>query len=206
VSSERPHVRGGRGHLVVLEGIDGAGKSTQATVLAAALREQGWTVRESREPTRGVHGQALRDSATSGRLTLSEELRLLELDRREHVRDLIEPTLQAGELVLLDRYYFSTAAYQGARGADPLEIIAHHETFAPRPTLTMILDLSPEVSMRRVAHRGMADAFEGLGDLRRCRAIYRQLVAADVVLVDADVPSDRLTAQLLDLTLGRIGR
>ncbi|MEO0603233.1 MAG: dTMP kinase [Myxococcota bacterium] len=187
------------GWLFVIEGIDGTGKSTQVAALAAWLRDQGWVVHERREPTQGPHGRALRASAATGRLSLDEELRLLELDRREHVRDVIGPALDAGEIVVLDRYYFSTAAYQGARGADPAAIVAHHETFAPRPDLTVVLDLDPETSRARIARRGALDAFEDLENLRLCRAIFRSLLAPDVVLLDASSSPEAVTEALVGL-------
>lgn len=188
-----------RGRLFVVEGIDGTGKSTQVAALAAWLGGLGFVVRARREPTMGPHGRALRESATTGRLSLDEELRLLELDRREHVTEVIAPALAAGEVVILDRYYFSTAAYQGARGADPAAIVAHHETFAPRPDLTFVLDLDPEASRARIEERGELDAFEALEDLRRCRAIFHSLLADDVIAIDADRTPEALTVHLAQL-------
>ncbi|MEM6931688.1 MAG: dTMP kinase [Myxococcota bacterium] len=194
------------GWLFVIEGIDGTGKSTQVAALAAWLRDQGWVVHERREPTQGPHGQALRASAATGRRSLDEELRLLELDRRDHVRDVIRPALEAGEIVVLDRYYFSTAAYQGARGADPSAIVAHHETFAPRPDLTVVLDLDPEASRARIARRGALDAFEDLENLRICRDIFRSLLARDVVLVDAASSPEAVTEELVGLVRPLLSR
>ena len=130
------------GHLIILEGIDGTGKSTQAKLLANSLRDQGHRVVLSREPTDGACGRRLRESATTGRLSPEEELQLFHQDRREHVETLIEPSLHGGEIVILDRYYFSTMAYQGVRGFDPQEIRRVNEEFAPQPDLLLLLDLS----------------------------------------------------------------
>ncbi|MEN0065633.1 MAG: dTMP kinase [Myxococcota bacterium] len=184
------------GRLFVLEGIDGTGKTTQVAALTAWLRGLGLVVQARREPTMGPHGRRLRESAKTGRLSVEEELRLLELDRRAHVTDVIGPALVRGEVVVLDRYYFSTAAYQGARGADPAEIVRHHESFAPRPDLTLVLDLAPETSRQRIVGRGEVDAFEGLEDLRRCRTIFQSLLADDVRLFDASVSPEELTPDL----------
>src|SRR5689334_18751024 len=118
-----------RGFLLVIEGIDGAGKSTLQRQLAEWCRGAGLQVITSREPTDGPHGRALRESARSGRLALQDELDLFLKDRREHVETLIRPALERGDVVILDRYYFSTAAYQGARGLDPAEIIQANEAF-----------------------------------------------------------------------------
>src|SRR6266550_1777 len=111
------------GFLLVLEGIDGAGKSTLLHKLAEYCAGRGLAVVVSKEPTDGPWGRKLRESAQSGRLSLEEELELFLKDRAEHVKGLILPALSEGKVVLLDRYYLSTAAYQGARGADPVRIL-----------------------------------------------------------------------------------
>ena len=111
------------GLFIVLEGIDGAGKSTQIRCLTEKLAASGRPPVVSREPTDGPHGRRLRESATRGRLSAEEELATFLADRREHVSNLILPSLAAGKVVVLDRYYFSTAAYQGARGFDWREIV-----------------------------------------------------------------------------------
>src|SRR5262245_41663250 len=105
----------GRGILVAVEGIDGAGKSTLADWLVARLYAHGFDVLRTREPTGGPWGQKLRASMTQGRLSPKEELRAFVEDRREHVEQEIRPALADGRVVVIDRYYFSTAAYQGAR-------------------------------------------------------------------------------------------
>lgn len=169
-----------KGRLIVFEGIDGGGKSTQLQTLAARLEQTGREVICSREPTRGQHGMALRRSMAEGRLNLEEELRLFLADRREHVETLIAPALARGALVLLDRYYFSTVAYQGARGIDPETLLASNEAFAPPPDLLIILDLSPEDGLTRVRQgRGQApDTFEVPELLKRSRQIFLTLAAS----------------------------
>ncbi|MCX7017301.1 MAG: dTMP kinase, partial [Candidatus Sumerlaeota bacterium] len=124
-----------RGLLVVLEGIDGTGKSTQARRLAEALEARGHTTRVLREPTDGPHGSELRRMAREGRTDPQRERALFIADRREDVERNIRPALARGEIVVMDRYYFSTVAYQGARGLDPDELRAENEAFAPKPDL-----------------------------------------------------------------------
>ncbi len=134
--------------------------------------ERGVACVTSREPTNGPAGRALRESATHGRLSLEEELELFCRDRAEHVEQVIRPALAAGKIVLLDRYYLSTAAYQGARGADPAAIIARNEEFAPRPDLVLLLDVDPGSGLGRVRGRGdVPDAFEREDALREVRRI-----------------------------------
>src|SRR5262245_60816806 len=131
------------GILVAIEGIDGAGKTTQAEMIEQRLATAGFEVIRAKEPTAGRYGQQLRDSATSGRLPPEQELELFLADRREHVVTTIQPALEAGKVVILDRYYFSMAAYQGARGMDPEAILAVNETFAPPPDLLVLLRVTP---------------------------------------------------------------
>lgn len=187
-----------KGLLIALEGIDGTGKSTLQTALAEALSAAGWTVCCSREPTAGVHGQRLREAARVQRLAPEEEVELLLADRREHVEQLIAPALARGEAVILDRYYYSTAAYQGAAGLDPAELIKLNETIAPRPDLVVILDLPPEQALQRIAGRGEAtDEFERIDNLRRARAIFLALKGPQFLVLDARERTEASVAAVL---------
>jgi dTMP kinase len=174
------------GLLVAIEGIDGAGKSTLLPALREFCVQLGYEVISSREPTDGPWGRKLRESATTGRLSLREELDLFLDDRREHVAQKIRPALEAGKIVLLDRYYFSTAAYQGARGADPAAIVAENEQFAPPPDLVLLLDLDPQAGLSRVRVRGDApNEFEREEELRKVREIFAGLTEEFICRIDA---------------------
>lgn len=176
------------GLFVVLEGIDGTGKSTQIRGLADRLSQAGVPHVVSREPTDGPHGRRLRESAARGRLSAEEELATFLADRREHVAELILPSLAAGKVVVLDRYYFSTAAYQGARGFDWREILRANEEFAPEPDLLFWFDLTPKLSQERIGIRGEGvNDFERLDSLRSVAAIYREIARTQpyVYRVDA---------------------
>jgi dTMP kinase len=169
-----------KGIFIVLEGIDGTGKSTQAARLADWFRERGRVVVQSREPTDGPWGKKLRESAATGRLAPEDELAYFLNDRRQHVAGVISPALAAGNVVILDRYYFSTMAYQGARGFDPAEIRRRNEEFAPVPDLLLILDLDVDTALGRIGARGdLANEFEKRGNLIRCREIFRSLADED---------------------------
>ena len=187
------------GFLLVIEGIDGAGKSTLQRRLAEWCRERGLGVVTSREPTDGPHGRALRESARSGRLGIEEELQLFLKDRREHVENLIRPALDRGEMVILDRYYFSTAAYQGARGLDPAEIIRSNECFAPTPDLVLLLDLDPASGRARIGQRsGAPDGFEGAADLAEVRRIFLSLDQPFIRKIDAARDPERVCNDALE--------
>jgi dTMP kinase len=174
------------GWLVVLEGIDGAGKSTVLRHLADYCAAKGLPKVASSEPTRGQWGVKLRQSMTDGRLTLEEELELFLKDRAEHVQTLIQPALSSGKVVLLDRYYLSTAAYQGARGADPEAILAENENFAPKPDLVLLLDFDPAAGLARIRARGDApNTFEELEQLKEVRRIFLSIERPFIRRVDA---------------------
>lgn len=165
-----------QGFFIVIEGIDGTGKSTQARRLADWFRARGREVVLDREPTDGPWGRKLRESAATGRLSPQEELDCFLRDRREHVDQLIAPSLAAGMVVILDRYYFSTMAYQGSRGFDPAAIRAANETFAPVPDLLLILDLDVDTALARIGGRGdSANAFEKRDSLEKCRTVFLAL-------------------------------
>jgi dTMP kinase len=197
------------GFLLALEGIDGAGKSVQAQAVGAALAARGHAVVLTHEPTRGPWGQLLRESATRGRLAPAEELEAFLKDREQHVRELIRPALAAGRIVITDRYYFSTVAYQGARGFDPAELLRRNEAFAPEPDLLVLLDLDPAAGRSRIGRRdGRTNEFEHLAELERVRRIFLALDKPYLLRLDATRPPAELTAEILaavDRTLAARG-
>jgi dTMP kinase len=185
-----------RGLLIVLEGIDGVGKSSAMRAIRLAIEGNVGELVSSREPTDGHWGKMLRESATQGRLSLEEELELFIRDRRQHVEELIEPALKRGAVVLLDRYYLSTVAYQGARGADQEAVLRQNETFAPIPDLVLLLDCDPSVSLERVKRRGSAaDEFEKLEQLQAVRRIFLSLRRSFIRVVDASRPPEVVGAE-----------
>lgn len=177
-----------RGLLIAFEGIDGTGKSSQLRMLASTLELSGYQVVITREPTDGPHGRRIRSLFTGrARITPAEELELFMADRREHVREVIEPALDSGRIVLTDRYYLSTAAYQGAAGQDPEAIMAANERFAPVPDLVLLLTLPPDQSIHRIrALRGEAlNDFEQEETLIRVAAIFAGLDRSYIAPIDA---------------------
>jgi len=182
-----------RGRLIAFEGIDGSGKSTQLGRLAQALREAGRDAIETREPTDGEFGRRIRAMARSGeRVDPAEELRWFVEDRREHVARVIGPGLAAGRIVLTDRYFLSTVAYQGARGHDPARLLAESESEFPLPDLALLFEIEPAIGLARAASRG-ADAepaFEEQRLLAEVAAILHALACPYIVRVAADHPPD----------------
>jgi len=196
-----------RGRLIAVEGIDGAGKSTQTTRLAEALRRAGLDVVITREPTGGPHGQEIRRRAAAGeRLPADRELELFLRDRDEHIRGVIGPALAAGRTVVTDRYFLSTAAYQGARLGDPEALLRRCEARFPIPDLALVLVAPTEVGLRRVGLRGEArEAFEeeaSLGDVARA---FASLERPWIVRVDATGSPGEVHRRLVDAVAARLG-
>src|SRR5262249_15628614 len=160
--------RSDSGLLIAVEGIDGAGKTTQVEFLTEFFTSAGVSVVRSKEPTDGVWGQKIRQSAANGRMALEEELQAFVEDRKEHVREKIGPALSRGATVILDRYFYSTIAYQGSRGGDIDAITDRVLKSAPEPDIVLLLDVPPEVGLSRIA-QGRGDtpnAFETVNNLK----------------------------------------
>lgn len=197
-----------RGCLLVFEGLDGSGKSTQARELARALRGVGHAVLETFEPTQGPTGARIRAMARSGEtLAPAEELRWFVEDRRAHVRDIVEPALDDGRHVVCDRYFLSTVAYQGARGLDWRRILAESEAEFPLPDLALLLVLAPELGLARVAARGGTPepAFERADFLARVRTIFDALDRPYLERIDAAGSPDAVEARIAETVQRRLG-
>jgi dTMP kinase len=195
----------GRGFLVAVEGIDGAGKTTQVRCLEALLGEVGLPFVSTKEPTSGPWGSKIRQSARSARLPPNEELAAFLEDRREHVREVLEPALDAGNVVLVDRYYLSTVAYQGARGMDPQHLLELN-AFAPVPDIVIVLDVPPLVGLNRVRDRGdVADLFEKEDELARARQIFLTLRLPSVRIVDGTRDIESVARIVSGLVFNKIG-
>jgi len=181
------------GSLITLEGIDGCGKTTQLPAIAEALGQSGRDVLETREPTDGAWGQRIRSMARSGELVApQEELRWFVEDRREHVEQVIAPALARGQVVVCDRYFLSSVAYQGARGLDWEAILDESERTFPRPDLALIFELSPARALERVrARAGTPEpAFEREPYLERVAAIFAAVERPYVRRIDGSGPPE----------------
>jgi dTMP kinase len=182
-----------KGYLIALEGVDGTGKSTQCALLADYLESAGYPVVRLREPTQGVWGQKIRKILTEGRgnVTPEEELQYFINDRKEDVELNITPALEQCKIVLIDRYYYSTAAYQGALGFDPVKIIEDNEAF--RPDLLLIIEVSLDESFRRIEEgRDEISSFEKRDYLEKVRAIFDTFTGKHIRRIDSTPPKDEV--------------
>lgn len=194
-----------KGLLIVIEGIDGSGKTTQARTLVRRLRARGVAAVSFREPTGGKWGREIRRKALRrDSLTPDEELELFIQDRREDVAKNLGPALAAGKVVILDRYYFSTIAYQGAKGIDPGRIRRTNESFAPKPDLVIILDIEPGKGLSRIGDRKRKEElFEREDYLAKVRDLFNGFRGRKFVHIDGSgdrkTTSDRILEKVLQV-------
>lgn len=207
-----PHPSGpedGPGRFIVIEGVEGAGKTTQAAMLAAWLTERGVPHRVVREPGGTPVGEAIRSVVLDRpelEVPAETELLLILAARATFVRHVVRPELAAGVSVVSDRYYHSTLAYQGyGRGIDLSEIRGLNDFACDRlvPDLVMILDVPVDVGRGRQELEGkVADRMEQEGAvfLQRVRDGYLALAETEenAVLIDATGTSDEVHGRIVD--------
>lgn len=184
--------------LIVFEGIDGTGKSTQAKMLATWLA----TVSDCRvileaEPTYSKFGNTLRSLSSKPRAKIDPWTMhaLFTMDRLEHVREVVSPALERNEIVILDRYYYSTTAYQGALGVPVERILEDNRAFAPEPDLAFVLMGDPKILSPRIGKRKTTDGLSRLFEKNRTyqdavQKIYEDLVNehGHLFAVEAEYP------------------
>ena len=193
-----------RGALIVFEGLDGCGKSTQLSLAAEVLRTKGLDPVVTREPTDGPWGRKIRAMAASGEAVSPEtELEWFFEDRREHMRNVVRPALEAGQTVLSDRSYISTVAYQGARGLDPKKILADSEAEFERPDLVLLFEVSPRDGLARVEARGglSEPVFENLEFQEKVAAVFADLEVSGLVRIDAARSIEAIAQDVSDAIL-----
>lgn len=192
-----------KGFLIVFEGIDGAGKSTQAEKLMETLREKGFNAVYFREPSEGKWGREIKKKAAHpDSLSPEEELELFLKDRKENVKKNLKPALREKKIVILDRYYFSTIAYQGAKGIDQERIKRVNEGFVVEPDLVFFLDVDPQEGLDRIKNRRKKDKlFERAEYLVKVREIFRSFQGEKFIHIDASRPKKVISAQIEKTTL-----
>jgi len=212
---------------VTLEGLDGCGKSTQLEKLASVLRSRGFSVVATREPGGTASGEKIRglllDTGTAGLSPLAE-LALMFASRAQHIKEVIQPALAEGRIVLCDRFTDSTEAYQGGGrklGSEP--VLALHRILCGglQPDLTILMDSDIAASVERARRRNVAKASAGSrpeGDenrfeqesrafFGRVRSAYLAIAEREpqrVVVVDARGPAEETHAQIVRLVGERL--
>ena len=173
-----------RGLLIVVEGIDGAGKTTHARRLVRWLRERGIKAHYTFEPTRGAIGRILEDMASKRRVDVRVEALLFAADRIDHLNRIIKPLLETGYVIVSDRYVHSSIAYQSVTVGDQ-RWVEELNKFAEKPDLVILLDVDPEIGLRRI--KGRKARFERIEILKRVREKYLELAEREgFKVVDAN--------------------
>ena len=161
-----------RGFLIVIEGIDGAGKTTHARKLVRWLRKNGIRTRYTFEPTRGAIGRILEKMASKRKVDVRVEALLFAADRIDHLNKIIRPLLEKGFIIISDRYVHSSIAYQSITVGDQ-GWVEELNKFAEKPDLVILLDVDPETGLKRIKRKRAR--FERIEILKKVREKYLEL-------------------------------
>jgi dTMP kinase len=186
---------GKKGIFIVIEGLDGSGKTTQAKLLAKKL-EKTHTVLLTAEPSLGKIGTFIREDCLyeDKRLPTEAEALLFATDRIEHLHNEVKPALDDGKLVICDRYIYSSLAYQGSAGLS-LDWIKTINARALQPDFSIFIDVSPEKVIERLKRK--KSVMETLETQQRVREVYLKFVEnGELIRVDGDNPKDVVAEEL----------
>ena len=186
---------GGKGLFIVVEGLDGSGKTTQAQLLADRLSRD-HRVLCTAEPSQGKTGKFIRECCLyeAKRLPIAVEALLFAADRVEHVENEIKPALAEGKLVVCDRYLYSSLAYQGSSGLN-LGWIKRINSYALKPDFAVFIDVPPERVIERLQRK--KSVMETLEIQSKVREVYLKFVErGELALVDGDRPKEAVAEAL----------
>lgn len=190
------------GKFIVIEGIDGSGKTTLAKYLTNQLNNKGLICNYYSEPTEYPTGKKLREYLRGVfTLTPKEELELFIEDRKESVQKNILPSLQSHDFTILDRYFYSTAAYQWKTGIPPEDIIQLNlkENF-PIPNYLLYLKINPQYALERIYNR-KKEIFESIQELQIIQERYEKVLPSNTIFLDSMKPVEELANEVLKIIL-----
>ena len=193
--------------FITLEGIEGVGKSTAVETVASTMISIGKDVLVTREPGGTSVGEQVREillSRKNERITPTTELFLLLAARNQHLQEVVIPALELGKCVICDRYIDATFAYQGAGRKLGDTLVSQANALIPNlaiPDLTLLLDATPELGLKRVEKRGLSDRFEiesknFFEDVRGCYLRRASEQPQRILLVDASRTLNEVTAEI----------
>ncbi len=194
-------MRSNLGRLIVFEGIDGSGKTTVSRLFHEYIKSKGIISSWLREPSDSKWGRKIRELANShDSIPIKEELSYFINDRKWDIKNNINPALSQGKTVILDRYYFSTACYQGARGLDMGTIIEENLKFAPEPDLLFLIDIDVSTALKRIENSRENEAilFEKENFLKKVRKNYLSLKYNYLKLIDGRGKIEEILSLVID--------
>ncbi|MCL1978442.1 MAG: dTMP kinase [Candidatus Bathyarchaeota archaeon] len=163
-----------KGVFICIEGLDGSGKSTQARLLTKKLCQAGYAAVFTAEPSQGKIGKFIRSRLfEQERMPTTVEALLFAADRIEHVQNIVVPALEAGKIVISDRYVYSSLAYQGSVGLN-LGWIETINAYAQKPDLSIFIDVAPEIVLERLKRK--KSVMENLQTQQYVQKIYQKYV------------------------------
>ena len=190
-----------RGAFICIEGLDGCGKTTQSRLLVRRLKRRGYDAVYTTEPSRGKIGGFIRKYFLHGEKRGSGivEALLFAADRAEHVKEEVIPALDAGKVLVSDRYIYSSLAYQGATGLD-LEWIAKINEHAIRPDLAVFIDVEPGMVVKRLKTR--KSVMENLETQEKVKEVYERFVErGDLVEIDGNRLKEKVAENILEVVV-----
>lgn len=181
------------GLFIVFEGLDGTGKSTQIKKLKEYLSNQSYDVVSFYQPTFGYYGKKLRELFKTGHIIpIKDEIQLSVNDRRESIEKEIKPALKEKKVVLLDRYYWSNAAYQGILEENYSDILKQNEEF-PEPDIIIYFDIDVETANKRISdeRKEIPNKFEAVNNLVKSKKIFDFIITeksfrGNLIMIDAN--------------------
>jgi dTMP kinase len=190
-----------KGVFICIEGLDGSGKTTHAHRLVQNLQKQGLDAVYTTEPSRGEFGRFIRTSVLQGKKRAPRvvEALLFAVDRVDHVEKEVKPALEAGKIVVSDRYVYSSLAYQGAAGLD-LKWIEEINQWALPPDLAIYINVPPEVVVKRI--RRKKSVMERLETQRRVKEVYMKFVENEkLISLDGDRKKGEVEKDILKMVM-----
>lgn len=186
--------------FIVFEGIDGCGKTTHAALLSKFLSEKSYRILHTKEPSRGKIGILLREYLKKDAPPLVDAL-LFTADRAEHIEQEIKPALDEEKIVLCERYFYSTIAYQAAQGLS-MEWLKELNSFAVKPDVVILLDLEPEISAARISTN---EKFENVEFLKKVRENYLKLAEQEnFAVIDASKNKTEVQKEIQKIVLTKL--